>query len=179
MAKAAYVSLIGEQLDRRGMSVSELHRRLAEAGHRVTRAALDQLVTDQPIRSAQIAVLVPVLDLLGLEPRHAFRAISPEEAEERRRVRAAARGLLARRAGRERTTGVSAEAEAAYDDAIALAARALRATHPHLFDARGRPLRRKIARAIAARAGDRRSATETEYAAVTERAGRVLGRLGA
>jgi hypothetical protein len=159
------------------MSVSELHRRLAEAGHRVTRAALDQLVTDQPIRSAQIAVLVPVLDLLGLEPRHAFRAISAEEAEERRRVRAAARGLLdRRRAGRERPTGVSAEAEAAYDDAIALAARALRANHPHLFDGRGRPLRRKIAREIAARAGERRTASAADYAAATEHAGRVLGR---
>jgi hypothetical protein len=95
-------------------------------------------------------------------------------------VRAAARGLLGRgRAGPEATTGVSAEAEAAYDDAIGLAARALRATHPHLFDARGRPLRRKIAQTIAERAGGRRSATEAEYAAVTERAGRVVGRPGA
>ena len=176
MSKPVYVSLIGQQLDNRGMSVSELHRRLTDAGHQVTRASLDHLVTDQPINSAQIAVLVPVLEMLGLQPGHAFRSISSEEAEERQRVRVATQGILSRQCvERGRPSGVSAETDAAYDDAITMASRALRVTHPHLFDSRGRPLRRKIAQEIAARAGERRTVTEAEYASVTDRAGQVFG----
>ena len=176
MSKPVFISLIGQQLDNRGMSVSELHRRLTDAGHQVTRASLDHLVTDQPISSAQIAVLVPVLEMLGLQPGHAFRSISSKEAEERRRVRADTLGILShRRMKHGLPSGVSAETDAAYDDAITMASRALRVTHPHLFDGRGRPLRRKIAQEIAARAGERRSMTESEYASVTDRAGQVFG----
>jgi hypothetical protein len=156
------------------MSVSDLHRQLAGAGHRVSRAALDHLVTDQPIRNVNLSVLVPVLDLLALPPGDAFRPVDPEEAAARRRSRAARREVL-RAVRQARGTGLSAEAASAYDDAIALAARALRPTHPHLFDKRGRPLRRKLAAYLAEQAGGQEHRlTESQYAAVTARAARVV-----
>jgi hypothetical protein len=174
MPADAYVSLIGQQLRERGMSVSDLHRQLAGAGHRVSRAALDHLVTDQPIRNVNLSVLVPVLDLLALPPHDAFRPVDPEEAAARRRARAARRAVL-RAVKQARRTGLSDEAASAYDDAVALAARALRPTHPELFDKRGRPLRRKIAAYLAERAGGQAHLlTEGQYAAVTERAARVV-----
>jgi hypothetical protein len=43
----AYVSRIGELLRARGLTVSELHRRLAGEGEVVSRTALDRLASDR------------------------------------------------------------------------------------------------------------------------------------
>ena len=94
MLRTAYVSRLGGVLRTRGLSVSELHRRLAAGGTRVSRTALDRVVSDRPVTAAYLPVLLPVLELLQVSVQDAFEAVNAPRAEERRRVRATATRLL-------------------------------------------------------------------------------------
>lgn len=176
----AYVSRIGELLRARGLTVSELHRRLTAEGEVVSRTALDRLASDRPVADAHLAALLPVLRLLDLPIEEAFRPVDTEEAERRRRVRdAAARLLRPRRAARDAAVGISPEADAALDEVIARASAALRARRPDLFDRRGRPRKRAIARMLAEAVQGGRYAGEQRYASIADRAVAAIDGAGA
>lgn len=170
MEAQSYVSRLSDELRARGISVSQLHRRLAAAGHRVSRTALDKVVSDEPTTAAYLPVLLPVLDLLGLDAGDVYKPMTPAEAARHRAVRASTRHLL--RAGRKLpspSTSFSSDVESQMDDAIEAAAALLRPRRPDLFDARGRPRRRAIARAIAEQATDQRFLDEAAYTELTDR----------
>jgi transcriptional regulator with XRE-family HTH domain len=169
----AYVSRIGELLRARGLTVSELQRRLAEDGETVSRTALDRLASDQPVADAHLAALMPVLRLLDVPVEEAFRPVNAAEADRRRRARAAAARLL--RSGRPPAdAGISPEADTALDEVIARASATLRVRRPDLFDRRGRPRKRAIARMIAEAVPGGRYAGEERYASIVGRAAAAI-----
>jgi transcriptional regulator with XRE-family HTH domain len=175
----AYVSRIGELLRARGLSVSELHRRLTAEGEVVSRTALDRLASDRPVSDAHLAALLPVLRVLDVPIEDAFRPVDTEEAERRRRVRAATTRLLRPKRPARDAAGVSPEAEAALDEVIVRASAALRARRPDLFDRRGRPRKRAIARMLAEATQGGRYAGEQRYASIADRAVDAIDGAGA
>jgi transcriptional regulator with XRE-family HTH domain len=179
LVAVAYVSRIGELLRARGLTVSELHRRLTAEGETISRTALDRLASDRPVADAHLAALLPVLRVLDVPIEEAFRPVDAEEAARRRRVRAATARLL--RPGRavQGADSISPEAEAALDEAIARAAAALRARRPDLFDRRGRPRKRAIARMLAEATQGGRYADEQRYASIADRAAAAIDGAGA
>lgn len=170
----AYVSRIGELLRTRGMTVAELQRRLAEQGAAVSRTAIDRLASDKPVVDAHLAALLPVLRLLDVRIEDAFRPVDAAEAERRRGVRAAATRLKRARGSSTDDAGISPEAAAALDEAIGRASTALRTRRPDLFDRRGRPRKRAIARTIAEASQGERYAGEEWYASITDRAAALI-----
>lgn len=160
----AYVSTLGEELRRRGITIADLQRRLAARGLRVSRRAIDRIVSDRPIAMVSLSTVLPILDELRMPFEDAFRSLSTDDEDSKRRARARAARLLA---GSPARAAFSPEVEAELDDAIARSAAILRTQRPDLFDARGRPRRRALMRALEEQLGSRRYATEAEYAALT------------
>lgn len=67
MVAKAFVSRLRNQLDARGLTVAELQRRLRERGVKVSRSALDRMVSDDPIDVVHLSILMPILDELDLD----------------------------------------------------------------------------------------------------------------
>lgn len=181
MERELYVSRLREVLRERGLTVSDLHRTLTARGHRVSRTALDRVTSHVPIAGARLGVLLPVVTILDVDIRELFRPVSAEEGRERRRVHDDAAELL-RLASPSSPSGprtLSARAEASYDAAITQATGALRSTRPDLFDARGRPRKRAIARMIAEATAGRTDVSGGTYDAILGRAAAVIASRGA
>ena len=102
MKTGVYVSRLGGVLRDRKLPVSELRRRLGQRGHTVSRGALDRLMSERPLRTVDLDVLMPVLEELDVEFRAAFEHVpaAAVEAQLARQpvVRQAARMLGRRQA---------------------------------------------------------------------------------
>jgi hypothetical protein len=118
------------------------------------------------VTAAYLPVLLPVLELLQVSVQDAFEAVDAPRAEERRRVRATATRLLRP----PRAERLSAKADTALDETIERARAVLRAEHPELFDRRGRPRKRAIARMIAEATQGQPYADAARYDGITDRA---------
>lgn len=158
------VSTIGPTLRRRGIGVAELQRRLAQRGIHVSRGALDRLASDQPLRSVNFDLLLPVLEELGITLGEPFVALPSDELERRQTAHALARETAQ---GLAHGQPPSAAAQALVDEAdhvdeamIEQLDRQLRRDHPEAFDARGRLRRRALTRALAQRFGGLRLSGE-------------------
>jgi hypothetical protein len=149
------------------MSVGELQRRLAAQGVRISRGALYRIVSDQPIESVSLPVIMPVLEQLGLTFEDAFRPTREGEIVEQEQVRKRAREILASLPKANRADGFSPEVERELREVIERTGEELRARKPELFDSRGRLRRRAAAREIAQRLHGRTLATEEIYAGLT------------
>ncbi len=149
MATGVYVSRLGWVLRDRKLPVSELRRRLGQRGHAVSRGALDRLMSERPLRTVDLDVLMPVLEELDVEFRAAFEQVPAAVAEAQLAGQPVAR-QVARQLGRR-------QALAAADAELRVAGERLeielRETHPELFDARGRLRQRALERLLMERVG--------------------------
>jgi hypothetical protein len=175
MAQTVFVSRLAEAMQARGLGVSELRRRLEQRGYRVSRAALDRLVSDRPVHEVTLDILVPVLEELRVDLASAFERVDAAQARARLSTRAAAR-----RAVRDLPTGRSptgdrrarvAAANAELDAVSDRMEAALRARRPELFDRRGRLRRRALTELLVERAG-KRELTQADVIALAEQIGR-------
>lgn len=164
-----YLSRIGSVLRARHMTVGELQRRLEARQVRVSHGALHRIVSDRPIETVSLPVVLPVLEELDLPFEDAFEPISEADAAERARARQRAKEILAGLPRRNRGDGQagSPEVEAERDEMITRGQELLREKHPELFDERGRLRRREAAREIARRLRGQRYASEADYIALT------------
>lgn len=157
----AVVSTIGAALRRHGIGVSELQRRLARRGVRVSRGALDRLASDRPLKSVNFALLLPILEELGLPLGEPFVALSSEEFGHQRTARAraqvAAQGLAD---GHAAALAALDDADRADEETIEQIDARMRREHPEAFDERGRLRKRVLSRALARRFGGTRLTRE-------------------
>src|SRR6266849_3901725 len=79
MKSGVYVSRLGWVLRDRNLPVSELRRRLGQRGHTVSRGALDRLMSERPLRTVDLDVLMPILEELDVEFRAAFEHLPAAE----------------------------------------------------------------------------------------------------
>ncbi len=151
------VSTIGAVLRRRGIGVGELRQRLARRGIRVSRGALDRLASDQPLKSVNFDLLVPVLEELGLTLGKPFIAVPSQELQRQHAAREAANETVDSLANGYPTSAALASLVDAADQAdeamIERVDRQLRLDHPEAFDARGRLRKRVLTRALTSRFG--------------------------
>jgi hypothetical protein len=149
MTTGVYVSRLGWVLRDRKLPVSELRRRLGRRGHAVSRGALDRLMSERPLRTVDLDVLMPVLEELNVEFRAAFEHVPIETTAAQ-----LAGQPLARRAARQlgRRQALAA-ADAELGGAADRLEDELRRKHPELFDARGRLRQRALERLIMERVG--------------------------
>lgn len=84
MTGGVVVYTIGEAPRARGPRVSELRRRLAERGVRISRGTLDRLASDQPVKQINVTLLLPVLDEVGMSISDSLRVVDPVDLTERR-----------------------------------------------------------------------------------------------
>src|ERR1700736_2892854 len=104
MKTGVYVSRLGWVLRDRKLPVSELRRRLGQRGHTVSRGALDRLMSERPLRTVDLDVLMPGLEELDADRlERELRRAHPElfDARGRLRQRALERLLLERVAGQQ------------------------------------------------------------------------------
>jgi hypothetical protein len=145
------------------MGVAELQRRLAERGIRVSRGALDRLASDQPLRSVNFDLLLPVLEELGITLGEPFVALPSDELERRQTAHALARETaqsLAHGQPPSAALGLVDEADQVDEAMIERLDQQLRRDHPEAFDARGRLRRRALTRVLAQRFGGLRLSGE-------------------
>lgn len=174
MATVQYVSRIREEMRARDVTVSDLHRRLADRGIHVSRGALDRIASDQPITEVSLLVVMPVLEEIGLRFEDAFRRVDDDERIAREEARARAARIVdhLRSTGKLSTREPKPGGESAdtrvpeLEQAIGHARKLLRARHPELFDGRGRLRHRAFQRMLQERFADHRQAAEEEYAAL-------------
>jgi hypothetical protein len=150
------VSTIGTALRQRGIGVGELRRRLAQRGIHVSRGALDRLASDQPIKSVNFDLLLPVLEELGMTLGETFVAVPGEELERQQAARVVAnqtvQSLVNGRPGLAAAAPANS-ADVADEEMVQRLDRQLRREHPEAFDARGRLRKRALTRALASRFG--------------------------
>ncbi len=147
----AVVSTIGAALRRHGIGVSELQRRLAGRGVRVSRGALDRLASDRPLKSVNFALLLPVLEELGLPLGEPFVALSSAEFGRQRTARARAQVAAQGLADGHAALAALDEADRADEETIEQIDARIRREHPEAFDERGRLRKRVLSRALARR----------------------------
>ena len=181
--ESVVVSTIGDALRERGIGVSELQRRLAARGVHVSRGALDRLASDQPLRSVNFDLLLPVLEELGITLGAPFRLLPHQELDQQRAARS-----LARQATRALANGTPAGAtvdamlaqvDQVDEETSAHAEALLRRQHPEAFDARGRLRKRALARALAGRFGNGRLSREQVDAVIAAGRAAAARRRGA
>lgn len=157
------VCTLGAAMREQGVGVAELRRRLAVRGIRLSRGALDRLVSDRPLKSVNFDLLLPVLDELGITLGEPFLAVPAEELEGTKqatgRAREASRAL-ANGTDAPQLAAMDREADDADDSAIQHLEQRLRREHPEAFDKRGRLRKRALTRALVTRFGGRRLTRE-------------------
>jgi Cro/C1-type HTH DNA-binding domain len=144
MKTGVYVSRLGWVLRDRKLPVSELRRRLGQRGHTISRGALDRLMSERPLRTVDLDVLMPVLEELDVEFRAAFEHLPAAAVEAQLAGQPVAR-RAARTLGRRQAL---AAADAELRDAADRLEGELRRAHPELFDARGRLRQRALERLL-------------------------------
>jgi hypothetical protein len=151
------LSTIGAALRQRGIGVGELRRRLAQRGIHVSRGALDRLASDQPLKSVNFDLLLPVLEELGMTLGEPFVALPGDELERQHAARAVANETVHSLANGHPTSAAAAalvdSADLADEEMVDRLDRQLRREHPEAFDARGRLRKRALTRALATRFG--------------------------
>jgi hypothetical protein len=152
------VCTIGASLREQGIGVAELQRRLAARGLRVSRGALDRLVSDRPLKSVNFDLLIPILDELGITLGEPFVAVPADDLERTKRAtrqaRAASRAL-ANGTQAHQFAAMHDEADEADASTIQHLEERLRREHPEAFDKRGRLRKRALTRALVTRFGGR------------------------
>jgi hypothetical protein len=145
------VSRLGRALRARQLRVGDLQRRLHQRGHAVSRGALDRLMSNRPVKTVDLDILIPVLDELGVPFEAAFTRIPSDTLVEQAAARPGARETArwAARAGRSNVAAADAELAAVADRLE----ENLRTSHPDLFDKRGRLRQRALERLLLERFG--------------------------
>lgn len=148
------VSTIGSTMREKGIGVAELRRRLAARGIRVSRGALDRLVSNRPLKSVSFELLLPVLDELGITLGDPFVALPADDLERTEqaahRARSATRAL-ANGAPAGQLAAILDEADREDAETVDHLEQRLRREHPEAFDKRGRLRKRALSRALVAR----------------------------
>jgi hypothetical protein len=168
MSDTVFVSRLGRVLRGRRMRVADLQRRLHERGHPVSRGALDRLMSERPVHTVDLDVLMPVLEELNVDFASAFARVPTETAEALESARPEARDT-ARRLAREVRRKRLAEADAELDDVADRLERELKDSHPELFDARGRLRQRVLSRLLLEQFGGKRVLSGQEFWELTHR----------
>ncbi len=171
VSPTVFVSRLGRVLRERHLRVGDLQRRLHQRGHAVSRGALDRLMSERPVHTVELDVLVPVLEELEVDFAAAFARVPAEVASQQATDRPAARDA-ARRLARQTRRQRLAEADAELDDVARRLKDDLRRSHPELFDGRGRLRQRALAQLLLDRFGGKRTISGDELRALMDRAGR-------
>jgi hypothetical protein len=166
----AYVSQIGQIMRARGLSVDDLRTRLAQRGVRVSRMALDRLISPEPVRAVRLAILLPVLEELGTDLGAAYTRAEMSEAGSasspatRKQPSGDREQPVRGRAGTRQSQVAAADRELAE---MTVAARdRLREQQPDMFDSRGRLRRRVLAQRLAERTGGKAALGKAEVLAL-------------
>jgi hypothetical protein len=157
------VSTIGATMREQGIGVAGLQRRLATRGVRVSRGALDRLVSERPLKSVNFDLLLPVLDELGITLGEPFLALRVDELERTERARTRARDASRALANGQPTSTLAAivdEADGADQSMMEHLEQQIRREHPEAFDKRGRLRKRALSRALVTRFGGRHLSRE-------------------
>lgn len=147
MARAVFVSRLGEILREQKLDIGQLERRLRRRGHPVSRRVLRRLAGRRPVRSVSLDVVVPLVEELGVDLSSLFAPGQADGSEGSRRERVAA-----------------ADAELA--EVTGELDRRLRERRPDLYDADGRPKPGALERFAVERAGGRGSLSEEDLLAL-------------
>lgn len=148
------VSTIGDTLREQGLGVADLQRRLAARGLKVSRGAIDRLVSERPLKSVNFDLLLPVLDELGITLGDPFVVVGATEMERTQQAAQRARAATRALANGARAGQIAATLdEADRVDAVTIEhlEQRLRREHPEAFDSRGRLRKRALRRALVAR----------------------------
>jgi exonuclease VII large subunit len=125
-------------------------------------------MSDHPVHTVDLAVLVPVLEELEVDFAAAFVRVPSEAAAQQEATRSSAREAARRvvsKSRRERLAEADAELEAVADRLE----HDLRQSHPELFDRRGRLRQRALAQLLVQRFGGKRTISGEELRALLER----------
>ena len=152
------ISTIGSTMREHGIGVAELQRRLAARGMKVSRGALDRLVSDRPLKSVNFDLLMPILDELGIALGEPFVAVRADELEQTRQATRRAREVSRALANGTQAPGLAIaydEADEVDESTIQHLEKRLRREHPEAFDTRGRLRKRALTRALVTHFGGR------------------------
>ncbi len=149
MAADVYISRLGNVLRERQLAVSELQRRLWQRGHSISRGALDRLMSERPVRTVDLEILVPLLEELDVDFHAAFEHVPCAVAEAHVAAYPVARQAAQQVAHRHALAAADAELKRAVEHLED----ELRQAHPELFDARGRLKQRALERLLVERSG--------------------------
>jgi hypothetical protein len=142
-----FVSRLGRVLRERRLQVGELQRRLRQRGHPISRGALDRLMSERPVHTVELDVLVPVLEELEVDFQAAFARVPSEVVVQQEASRPAAREAARRLVQQSRRQRL-AEADAELDAVAERLEDDLRRSHPELFDRRGRLRQRALSQLL-------------------------------
>lgn len=168
MTETVFVSRLGRVLRERHLRLGDLQRRLHQRGHPISRGALDRLMSERPVHTVELDVLVPLLEELDVDFATAFVRVPSEVAAQHEVTRPAARDAARRVAGQTRRQRL-AEADAELDAVAGRLEDDLRQSHPELFDGRGRLRQRALAQLLVERFGGKRTISGEELRALMER----------
>jgi transcriptional regulator with XRE-family HTH domain len=175
MAATVFVSRLRDELAARGVTVAELRRRLEQRGVRVSRGALDRIVSDDPIDAVHLSSLFPILEELDLDFSSAFAQVDAARAREISARRDAIAGLADRiyrdRAGNGTSSVQTREPDAALREQIQHSLAFLKEHEPALYatlvDRRGRLRRKALSRVLRERLGNQGEGTKAEFIALS------------